>query len=95
MKIHSKKTFQFVNPGDETDTFKVQNEAIVTAPDWIANTLLFELATKSDANGNADIFVIESKEQQIKAENGDLSQAEANKNTDKDTGSSTRNTKDK
>ena len=83
MKIHSKKTFLFVHPQDTNITVHVQHEEIKTVPDWVSTTLLFKLASTPDVNGNVDIFVIETKEQQIQADNGDLSLGAANKKPSK------------
>lgn len=64
MRIYANKSLLFIN-GDEK--VKVKNFEMTDVPDWVENTPLFLLA-KSDAT----LTVIESKEQTIAAENGDL-----------------------
>ncbi|WP_027633379.1 hypothetical protein [Clostridium hydrogeniformans] len=64
MRIYTNKSLLFIN-GDEK--IKVKNLEIIDVPEWIENTGLFSLA-KSDGT----LTVIESKEDKIAAENGDL-----------------------
>ncbi|KIS22022.1 hypothetical protein [Clostridium botulinum] len=74
MRIYSNKSLLFIN-GDER--VKVKNFEMTDVPDWVEGTPLFLLA-KSDGT----LTVIESKEQTIAAENGDLNKASKNKNKD-------------
>lgn len=83
MKIHSTKSFLFVHPTEPEKNVRVQNEEIKIVPDWVKDTLLFKLASTPDKNDHVDIFVIETKEQQIEAENGELSLEEVNKEAKK------------
>ncbi|EHN17029.1 hypothetical protein [Clostridium sporogenes] len=71
MRIYTNKSLLFIN-GDER--VKVKNFEMTDVPDWVKNTPLFELA-KSDGT----LTVIESKEQTIAAENGDLKNKGKNK----------------
>lgn len=71
MRIYSNKSLLFIN-GDER--VKVKNFEITDVPDWVEDTPLFELA-KSDGT----LTVIESREQQVAAENGDLNKTGKNK----------------
>lgn len=72
MKIYTNKVLLFKD-GDLQH--KATNFEIQPAPDWIKGTPLFELA-KADGT----LTVIESKEQTIAAENGDLKNKGKNKN---------------
>ncbi len=72
MRIYSNKSLLFIN-GDER--VKVKNFEMTNVPDWVEDTPLFLLA-KSDGT----LTVIESKEQTIAAENGDLNNKGKNKN---------------
>ncbi|HGG0416099.1 TPA: hypothetical protein ACJFE8_000849 [Clostridium sporogenes] len=72
MRIYSNKSLLFIN-GDER--VKVKNFEMTNVPDWVEDTPLFLLA-KSDGT----LTVIESKEQTIAAENGDLKNKGKNKN---------------
>ncbi|HIG0358875.1 TPA: hypothetical protein ACX96Z_000438 [Clostridium sporogenes] len=71
MRIYSNKSLLFIN-GDER--VKVKNFEMTNVPDWVEDTPLFLLA-KSDGT----LTVIESKEQTIAAENGDLKKTGKNK----------------
>ncbi|KIN80945.1 hypothetical protein [Clostridium botulinum] len=71
MRIYSNKSLLFIN-GDER--VKVKNFEMTDVPDWVEGTPLFLLA-KSDGT----LTVIESKEQTIAAENGDLKNKGKNK----------------
>ncbi|MCW6079045.1 hypothetical protein [Clostridium sporogenes] len=72
MRIYSNKSLLFIN-GDER--VKVKNFEMTDVPDWVKDTPLFQLA-KFDGT----LTVIESKEQTIAAENGDLKNKGKNKN---------------
>ncbi|HID0823820.1 TPA: hypothetical protein ACXDAP_001964 [Clostridium botulinum] len=72
MKIYTNKVLLFKD-GDLQH--KARNFEIQPAPDWIKDTPLFELA-KADGT----LTVIESREQQVAAENGDLKNKGKNKN---------------
>lgn len=76
MRIYTTKTLLFTN-GDER--IKVKNFEMTDVLDWIKDTSLFDLA-KEDGT----LTVIESKEQQVSAENGDLKKSGKNKNKSKD-----------
>ncbi|MHB8084049.1 hypothetical protein [Clostridium botulinum] len=71
MKIYTNKVLLFKD-GDLQH--KATNFEIQPAPDWIKDTPLFKLA-KADGT----LTVIESKEQTIAAENGDLKNKGKNK----------------
>ncbi|WP_061317448.1 hypothetical protein [Clostridium botulinum] len=71
MRIYSNKALLFIN-GDERK--KVKNFEMTDVPDWVEDTPLFLLA-KSDGT----LTVIESREQQVAAENGDLNKTGKNK----------------
>lgn len=71
MRIYSNKSLLFIN-GDER--VKVKNFEMTDVPDWVEDTPLFELA-KADGT----LTVIESREQQVAAENGDLKNKGKNK----------------
>lgn len=75
MKIYTNKVLLFK---DGDSQHKATNFEIQPAPDWIKGTPLFELA-KADGT----LTVIESKEQTIAAENGDLKNKSKNKNKEK------------
>ncbi|MDU4597185.1 MAG: hypothetical protein E6Y49_04390 [Clostridium sporogenes] len=72
MRIYSNKSLLFIN-GDER--VKVKNFEMTDVPDWVEDTPLFLLA-KADGT----LTVIESREQQVVAENGDLKNKGKNKN---------------
>ncbi|NFH34447.1 hypothetical protein FC976_18455 [Clostridium sporogenes] len=74
MKIYTNKVLLFKD-GDLQH--KAINFEIHPAPDWIKDTPLFELA-KADGT----LTVIESREQQVAAENGDLKKTGKNKDKD-------------
>ncbi|GAA0083135.1 hypothetical protein [Clostridium sp. CTA-6] len=75
MRIYTNKSLLFIN-GDERK--KVKNFEMTDVPGWVKDTPLFELA-KSDGT----LTVIESKEQQVAAENGDLKKTGKNGNKGK------------
>ncbi|MBE1304561.1 hypothetical protein EXM98_04690 [Clostridium botulinum] len=75
MRIYTNKSLLFIN-GDER--VKVKNFEMTDVPDWVGGTPLFLLA-KADGT----LTVIESREQTIAAENGDLNKASKNKNKNK------------
>ncbi|MBD5572390.1 hypothetical protein [Clostridium botulinum] len=75
MRIYSNKSLLFIN-GDERK--KVKNFEMTDVPDWVEDTPLFKLA-KADGT----LTVIESREQQVAAENGDLNNKGKNKNKEK------------
>lgn len=72
MRIYTNKSLLFIN-GDER--VKVKNFEMTDVPDWVGDTPLFLLA-KADGT----LTVIESREQQVVAENGDLKNKGKNKN---------------
>lgn len=76
MKIYTNKVLLFK---DGDSQYKATNFEIQPAPDWIKDTPLFELA-KVDGT----LTVIESREQQVAAENGDLKNKGKNKNKAKE-----------
>lgn len=63
MRVHSTKAFLFTY-GDEKAHIK--DHDIADLPDWVAKTLLFELATK-----DGSLTVIENNTQLVKAQNGE------------------------
>lgn len=75
MRIYSNKSLLFIN-GDER--VKVKNFEMTDVPDWVKDTPLFKLA-KADGT----LTIIESKEQTIAAENGDLKKTGKNGNKGK------------
>lgn len=83
MKLHSRKSFLFVHPTDPEVRVSIQNEEMKIVPEWVADTLLFKLASNPDKSGNVDIFIIETREQATKADNGDLSLEADNKKNKK------------
>ncbi|EPS56765.1 TPA: hypothetical protein ACXDAY_003470 [Clostridium botulinum] len=85
MRIYSNKSLLFIN-GDER--VKVKNFEMTDVPDWVEDTPLFELA-KSDGT----LTVIESREQQVAAENGDLKNKGKNKNKEKGSNNESEETK--
>ncbi|MBY6798111.1 hypothetical protein HYH85_18025 [Clostridium botulinum] len=74
MKIYTNKVLLFKDGDLE---HKATNFEMQPAPDWIKKTSLFELA-KADGT----LTVIESREQHVAAENGDLNKTGKNKNKD-------------
>lgn len=74
MRVMATKSLLFTQ-GEESVT--VKNREIKDVPDWVAETMLFKLAQKDNT-----IQVIENKEQQKKAENGES--ADSKKKTPKE-----------
>ena len=74
MRIHSAKTFLFQHPKKTEESVEIKNSEMKSLPDWVEDTMLFKLAMK-----DKDITIIESREQQISADNGDLNMEQKNK----------------
>ncbi|MGO4496415.1 hypothetical protein AB4114_11015 [Paenibacillus sp. 2RAB27] len=65
MKIYSKATLQFDHPTQAEAPVIVRHESFGAVPDWVKESKMFKLALSDET-----ITVIESKEDEIKAEHG-------------------------
>lgn len=65
MKIHSTKTLLF--KGDDTQRFKINHHGMEVIPDWVKDTTTFKFAVS-----DGTITIIDDKQKEINALNGDL-----------------------